>query len=104
MSERGTRQAVVRAIPRIVESLSASGVTGVQWFLAFQGEPVIWLVTATDADKSRVAEQGFFRDIVCRLLVEAGLPDVLASRVGVTVESEETVARDFESNWFYAMR
>ena len=87
-----------------VESLSASGVTGVRWFLAFRGEPVIWLVTATDADKSRVAQHGFSRDIVCRLLVQAGLSDDLATRVGLTAESEETVARDFQGSWFYAMR
>ena len=104
MDERETGQVVVRTVPRIVEALDASGVVGVKWFLAFRGEPVIWLVTATDANKEVVAKHGFFRDRVIGLLREQGLPDYLAERVGVTVESEEAVARDFEGNWFYAMR
>jgi hypothetical protein len=37
-------------------------------------------------------------------LSAAGVESDLAERVSVTVESEETVDRDFEGSWFYALR
>jgi hypothetical protein len=79
-------------------------VIGAQWFRTFRGEPVIWLVTASDAERERVAEHRLFRDTVCLLLLEAGLEDDLASRAGVAVESQETVDRDFGGNWWHAMK
>ena len=103
-SERDTGTAVVAAVPVIIGSLAANGVTDVQWFLAFHGYPVVWLVTTSDAEKAVVAEHGFFRAEVLSALAEAGVAPDLLERVHVTVESQETVDRDFEGSWFYAMR
>jgi hypothetical protein len=41
---------------------------------------------------------------VVAALSDAGVEPDLAQRASVTVESEETVDRDFEGSWFYAMR
>jgi hypothetical protein len=102
--ERAANAAVQAATPTIVAALKRWGVTGLQFFLAFGGEPVIWLVTSTDAEKNDVANHGFFVGEVRTLLLEAGLAPELATRASVTVESQETVDRDYESSWFSAMR
>jgi hypothetical protein len=99
-----TSVAVAEAVPVIVGALAAHGVTDVQWFIAFHGYPVIWLVTASDDEKAAVAGRGFFRPEVVVALSAAGVESDLAQRVSVTVESQETVDRDFEGSWFYAMR
>jgi hypothetical protein len=95
---------VTDAVPVIVRSLAAHGVSDVQWFLAFHGYPVVWLVTSTDTEKATVVEQGFFRRDVLSALAGAGVAPDLVERAAVTVESQETVDRDFEGSWFYAMR
>jgi len=102
--ERKTGDAVTAAVPMIIGSLAANGVTNVHWFLSFHGYPVIWLVTNSDAEKERVTEHGCFRTEVLSALAEAGVADDLVERTHVTVESEQTVDRDFEGSWFYAMR
>ncbi|HVQ86783.1 MAG TPA: hypothetical protein VMT88_01255, partial [Actinomycetes bacterium] len=61
-------------------------------------------VTTTDAEKATVVEHGFFRPEVLSALAGAGVAPDLVERAGVTVESQETVDRDFEGRWFYAMR
>ena len=82
-----TRRATARAVPRIVAALRDRGVTDVLFFLGFHGEPVLWHVTATDAQKAEVARHEFFR-----------------TQADVTVESEETVGRDFGGDWWAAMK
>ena len=99
-----TRLAIARAVPRVVADLAEWGVTDVHWFVAFHGEPVLWLETTTDAEKAEVFAHDCFADRVRALLAEAGLPDDLAARAQVTVESAEAVERDFEGRWFYAMK
>ena len=102
--ESETSAAVTAAIPVIVGSLATHGVRDVQWFLAFHGYPVMWLMTSTDAEKATAVEHGFFRPEVLAALAQAGVAPDLVERAGVTVESQETVDRDFEGSWFYAMR
>lgn len=103
---RGSRTsaAVTAAVPVIVDSLATYGVTNVFWFLAYYGSPVVWLVTTTDDEKATVVEHGFFRPDVLSALAGAGVAPDLVERAGVTVESQETVDRDFEGRWFHAMR
>ena len=95
---------MVAAVPEIVRGLGEYGVVNVYWFLAYSGEPVIWLVTDSDDQKSVALDHGMFRSRVQGLLAAAGVREDLARRAGVTVESEETVARDFAGSWRYAMQ
>jgi hypothetical protein len=58
-----------------------------------------WIVTTTDAERDRVAHD----EELLRCL------DAAASNAGFapssfTVQSQETVDRDYEGSWFYAMR
>lgn len=102
--EAVTRAGAAAAVAPIVRALDRFGVVSAYWFLAYAGEPVIWLVTRSDRDKARVTEQGMFTARVQDLLVAAGVPPELAGQAQVTVESEETVERDFEGSWRYAMK
>jgi hypothetical protein len=98
---------VEAAVPKIVDALNQWGVTRVTWFRAFHGYPVVWLVTETDAAKAVVMDHSCFRSTVQDILVANGAEPALAAETalrGVTVESEETVARDFDGSWFNAMR
>jgi len=99
-----TGAAVALAIPAIVAATAGQGVVDAQWFIAFHGYPVIWLVTTADTEKEEVAARGFFRPEVLVPLRVAGVRSDLADRTHVTVESQETVDRDFQGSWFYAMR
>jgi hypothetical protein len=99
--------AVNAAVPLIVEALSRWGVIRVTWFQAVHGYSVVWLVTETDAAKAVVLGHSCFRSTVQDILVASGVETALAVQTalrGVTAESEETVARDFDGSWFNAMR
>ena len=61
-------------------------------------------MTTSDAEKLVVLDHGMFAARVRDQLATAGVRTDLTSRASVTAESEETVARDFEGSWFYAMR
>lgn len=102
--DEATHAAVTDAVPLMVSSLARHGVTGVHWFLAFEGYPVVWLVTQTDAAKAVVAEHESLRADVLVALAKGGVaPDLVAQAV-VTVESQETVDREWDGNWWYAMK
>lgn len=58
-----------------------------------------WVVTLTDNERDALARDAALLERLNAEAAKAGLaPD------GFTMQSEETVARDFEGNWFYAMR
>jgi hypothetical protein len=97
-------QVMETATRSIVGALHEHGVIDVHWFLAYEGYPVVWLVTETDVEKAAVAGQGFFRPTVQQLLADAGVPTDLAARAGVTVESNESVDREWDGKWHFAMR
>lgn len=45
----------------------------------------------------------FLRDEVLAALREAGVQSEFVEQTHITVQSQETVDRDYESNWSYAM-
>jgi hypothetical protein len=94
-----TRRAMHRGVRRAVRDLEPQGVIRAIPFLGFHVQPVVWLVTRLDAERHLVTEHGIPRDLVVRRLEEAGVRPDLAARAGVTVESEETVQRDYDGNW-----
>jgi len=102
--DAATSAAVTLAVPAIVSAGAENGLVDVLWFLAFHGYPVIWLVTATDAQKAEVGGRGLLRSEVLTALTDAGLRSGLVKQVQITVESQETVDRDYEGSWFYALR
>jgi len=57
-----------------------------------------WVVTATDDERDRLAAAVGLKERLA-LVAKAGFPPD-----SFTFQSEETVARDYEGSWFYAMR
>lgn len=78
------------------------GVARVDYVAALPDPDVwVWLGTQTDAQRDSLATANDLLAQVRQVLDEkvTGI-DV----TGVTVQSEETVNRDYEGSWFYAMR
>jgi len=79
------------------------GVTRVEFVAPLPRPDVwVWLGTTTDAERDRLQARVAHDDGV-RVRLPALLGDALTV-AGVTVQSEETVARDHEGSWFYALR
>ena len=64
----------------------------------------VWVRTATDADRDRLASDKALLVEMRQLLVEAGYPPSALKSVSFTYESDETVKRDFGGNWWWAIK
>ena len=89
----------------LLRTFGESGVLRVEYVSAFpfQDDAWVWLGTATDAERDALT--GWEPRLLSearRIAEHHGFPAQNVS--GVTVQSEETVARDFEGSWFYALR
>jgi hypothetical protein len=103
VTESATERATEGAVPEIVAALTEWGITKAFWFLAYAGYPVVWLVTATDSEKEAAPLEPL-TEKVRAILANAGVSGDLAARAAVSVESEETVARDWDGDWWAAMK
>lgn len=81
---------------------AAQGVDRVDYVAALPDPNVwVWLGTQTDAQRDALVTANDLLVQVRRVLAQ----EVVGIDItGVTVQSEETVNRDFEGSWFYAMR
>ena len=89
--------------PVLIEAFSRDGVVRVEYVSAFpdQDDAWVWLGATTDAERDALASSDLLvalRDVVRGV----GFDSSLIS--GVTVQSEQTVARDYAGSWFYALR
>jgi hypothetical protein len=58
-----------------------------------------WIITATDVERDRIKNDSALMANLWKVSSDAGFaPD------SFTVQSQETVERDFKGSWFYAMR
>jgi len=64
----------------------------------------VWLGTATDPQKAALAGEERLAATVRDILTSSGLGETDAVFDGVVVQSQETVDRDYEGSWFYALR
>jgi hypothetical protein len=91
--------------PALLQAFRESGVTRIEYVAAFpsQDDAWVWLGTETDAERDALA--GSEPQVLSEVRLIAERHGFSAENVsGVTVQSEETVARDFEGSWFYALR
>jgi hypothetical protein len=93
-----------RGVLRVVQELRPQGVIRAIPFLGYHVQPVVRLVTRLDAERDLIAQRGIPRDLVVRRLEDAGVRSDLAARAGLTVESEETVDRDYGGDWWAVMK
>ncbi|MBX9246752.1 hypothetical protein ICW40_18335 [Actinotalea ferrariae] len=84
--------------------LASVGVTGTYPFLGYNLQPNVWWIVATDAERSAMRRDGVPREVVRGHLLAAGMPENLVAGLSVDVESQETVDRNFDGNWWSAMR
>jgi len=64
----------------------------------------IWIATETDDERDRLRAMPAMIDAFRQALLDAGYPPAAVPEVGFEFESEETVRRDYEGNWFYRMK
>jgi hypothetical protein len=78
-------------------------VVHVEWVVAFSApfEFWVWLRTTTDAQRQQLAAQGTLEERIRRRAEKRGLALLYE---GFTVESQETVDREFKGIWFYRLR
>ena len=91
--------------PALLQAFRESGVIRVEYVAAFpsQDDTWVWLGTATDVERDALA--GTEPEVLSQVRATAEQHGFSPERVsGVTVQSGETVTRDFEGNWFYALR
>jgi hypothetical protein len=87
----------------LVEQLADSHVRSVRFYVG--PLPIgVWLVTETDAEAKALRARVDTGEVVSRVLRRVDMPESDIEGFGLVVQSEETVARDYEGSWFYAMR
>lgn len=64
----------------------------------------VWPVTRTDAERDSLPAANPFVDEVRSAIRASGFPDEHASLDGTVAQSQETVDRDYDGSWFYALR
>ncbi len=95
-----------RAEAVLLERLADRNVTEVRFVAAFPDldDFSVWLCTATDAERNRLGDHLPLLAEVRRALLEVGFTEEEVAGLQTTAEAQETVDRDYEGSWFYAMR
>jgi hypothetical protein len=91
--------------PALLRAFTHDGVVRIEYVSAFpfRDDAWVWLGTVMDAERDAlVASEPPVLVQVQQIAEHHGFNAEKVS--GVTVQSEETVARDFEGSWFYALR
>jgi hypothetical protein len=63
-----------------------------------------WICVATDAQRDSLLADWTFPERMRRIVADCGYPQDSVDRVGFTSESDETVDRDWNGNWYHAMK
>lgn len=87
----------------LLRDFEAQGVCHVEIVVAFS-QPFafwVWLGTATDAEREQLQADATINE---RIRAEAAGLLLEARYEGWTVESQETVDRDYQGSWFYRLR
>jgi predicted component of type VI protein secretion system len=95
-----------KARSAILARLGERGVQRVEFVAAFgtSDEVWVWLATASDAERDALTDSEPFLEEVREALASVGYPADQLVNVHSTAQSQETVDRDYESSWFYALR
>jgi hypothetical protein len=105
---RDPRWDVIDATEAVIPSrLAERGVCGVQYVAALPDLPgvSVWLVTASDAERDALlASPDPCIEEVREIFAASGWPADQLDDVHTFAQSLETVDRDYESSWFYALR
>jgi hypothetical protein len=91
---------------RLLACLASSGVMRLEYVVGFVEpyEVSVWLGTETDAQREALKRHEGLHEEVGDALTAAGIDDTDAVFRRVVVQSQETVDREYEGRWFYALR
>lgn len=99
-------QLLERARPLLITRFADQDVTKIEYVAAFPhlDRISVWLCTSTDAQKQALGTDSPQLESVREALLEAGFTATQVADLVTTCQSKETVDRDFEGSWLYAMR
>jgi hypothetical protein len=63
-----------------------------------------WVATDKDWERDQLLDDLSFRPDCLQALLQCGYPEEAVQFVGVAVESQQTVDRDFLGRWYWAMK
>lgn len=69
-----------------------------------QDEVWVWLATATDGQRDALPPKEPLLAAVRQAVADAGYPVDELDNIHSAVQSQETVDRDYEGSWFFALR
>jgi hypothetical protein len=92
--------------PALVADLAGHGVQHIEVTGGYDtfGAIELWLGTATDEQRDRLGSRDPLLSEVRAVLSASGIDDDVVTRVRTRTQSQETVDRDHDGNWFAAMR
>lgn len=64
----------------------------------------VWVKTGKDWERDQLRQDSTFDEEFRRALIKYGYPEASVAKVGLTIESQETVDRKCGGNWRYAMQ
>ena len=99
-------QVLANARPALVDVFLDDGVIRVEYVSAFPDRRpfAVWLGTARDSEAARLRTSPTIRARVHDLLVAHGFKVRDLVELVVVVQSQETVDREYDGSWFYALR
>ena len=91
---------------QLLNQFANRGVLRIEFISAFptQVGTHVWLCTRSDVQRDSLSKSSELEAEVRDLLRSVGLPAADVDASGVVVQSEETVDRDYDGSWFYALR
>ena len=102
------RQAVRRAETAITSDIRRTipdaRVTSFGAIDLYPGCLAFWICVPTDAQRDALLGDPAFATRLRRIVADSGYPEDSVDRVGFASESDETVDRDWNGNWYHAMK
>jgi hypothetical protein len=96
-TRRGVRQLIRRDFPDAdVSSMGMSSIDP-KYFC-------ILINVKTDREKHRLLEDGELDNKIRQIALSAGYPEESVPLISFSIESQQTVDRDFNGSWFYARK
>ncbi|GAA3761599.1 hypothetical protein GCM10022225_54120 [Plantactinospora mayteni] len=94
------------ASPKLLAHFADRGVERIEYVGTFPefDHFAVWLCTRTDAQRAALGTPDPAIDEVRQVLRQTGFTPAQLAGLGTTAQSQETVDRDHEGSWFYAMR
>lgn len=94
------------ARPELLRAFGPRGVVRIEFVAAFPelDDFAVWLCTNTDDERDRLGLDNPLRDAVRAILLKTAFSAEQLHGLMTTAQSQETVDRDCEGSWFYALR